>query len=197
MSSPFPRLVLAEPGSSAAPRLGHRLVDAYLELVAARLRANSTLAIAYDLKVFFTVIDKDPLEVRRVDIVSFVREQRTSRDGTNVVRLTDGSGGLALSTVRRRLSSLSGFYAHLVALGEMSHNPVQRGMPVRSPVTRDRRVVPLVRAVRHLPRVLDPSEVTGLVGALRTDRDRAIVDAMLLAGLRRSEALGLRLGDIR
>jgi hypothetical protein len=47
MSSPFPRLVFAEPGSSAAPRVGHRLVDGYLELVSARLRPNSTLAIAY------------------------------------------------------------------------------------------------------------------------------------------------------
>jgi hypothetical protein len=105
MSSPFPRLVLAEPGSSAAPRLGHRLVDAYLELVAARLRANSTLGIAYDLKVFFTVIDKDPLEVRRADIVSFVREQRTSRDGTNVVRLTDGSSCKCCSAAQKFPSS--------------------------------------------------------------------------------------------
>jgi hypothetical protein len=52
MSSPFPRLVLAEPGSSAAPRLGHRLVDAHLELVAARLSANSTLAIASDARAY-------------------------------------------------------------------------------------------------------------------------------------------------
>ena len=46
-----------------APRLGHPLVDGYLELVAARLRPNSTLAVAYDLKVFFTVVAKDPTAV--------------------------------------------------------------------------------------------------------------------------------------
>ena len=67
----------------------------------------------------------------------------------------DGSAGLALSTIRRRLSTLAGSMTHLVALGELDHNPVQRGMPVRSPVTRERRVIPLVRPVRHLPRVLD------------------------------------------
>jgi len=44
--------------------------------------------------------------------------------------------------------------------------------------------------------VLSPVEVDRLLGALRTQRDRAIVLAMLLAGLRRCEALGLRLGDV-
>jgi integrase/recombinase XerD len=197
MTSTFPELRLADKESDAAPRLGHSLVDAYLELVAARLRPNSTLAIAYDLKVFFTVVAKDPVEVRRADVVAFVRAQRSPKGDGTVVRFTDGSAGLALSTVRRRLSSVSGLYTHLVALGEVSHNPVQRGMPVRAPVTRGKRVVPLVRPVRHLPRVLDPTEVTALLGGLRTHRDRAIVEAMLLAGLRRCEALGLRLADVR
>ena len=196
MTTSFPMLTLPDPGSSAAPTLGHPLVDGYLEVVAARLRQNSTLAVAYDLKVFFTVIEVDPVEVRRRDVLAFIRVQRTgSRDATVVP--IDGADGLALSTIRRRLSSLSGFYAHLVALGEMDHNPVQRGMPVRSPVTCDRRVVPLVRPVRHLPRILDTGEVVALVGALRTDRDRAMIDAMLLAGLRRSEVLGLRRHDVR
>jgi integrase/recombinase XerD len=196
MSSPFPKLSLPVPGSSAAPTLGHRLVDAYLEVVAARLRPNSTLAVAYDLKVFFAVVDVDPVEVCRRDVLTFIRVQRAgSSDGTVVP--IDGGAGLALSTIRRRLSSLSGFYAHLVALGEMDHNPVQRGMPVRSPVTRDRRVVPLVRPVRHLPQILDTGEVTALLAALRTSRDRAMIEAMLLAGLRRSEVLGLHHGDVR
>jgi integrase/recombinase XerD len=48
-----------------------------------------------------------------------------------------------------------------------------------------------------LPRVLDPDEVDAFVAALRTRRDRAMVEAMLLGGLRRCEVLGLRLGDIR
>ena len=70
-------------------------------------------------------------------------------------------------------------------------------MPVRAPVTRDRRVIPLVRPVRHLPRILDHDDVIKFVAALRKDRDRAMIDAMLLAGLRRCEVLGLRLQDIR
>ena len=104
------------------PGLGHPLVDAYLEVVAARLRPNSVLAVAYDLKVFFTVIDLDPLEVRRRDVIEFIRAQRTGGTDGNVIAIDD-TAGMALSTVRRRLSSLSGFYAHLVALDEMDHNP--------------------------------------------------------------------------
>jgi site-specific recombinase XerD len=48
-----------------------------------------------------------------------------------------------------------------------------------------------------MPRVLDPVQVDALVGALRTERDRAMVEAMVLGGLRRCEVLGLRLGDIK
>ena len=39
---------------------------------------------------------------------------------------------------------------------------------------------PLVREVRRLPRILGPDEVAALMGALRTDRDRAMVQAMAL-----------------
>jgi site-specific recombinase XerD len=59
------------------------------------------------------------------------------------------------------------------------------------------RPAPLVRRPTLLPRVLGPGEVEALVGALRTQRDRAMVEAMVLGGLRRCEVLGLRLGDLR
>ena len=54
-----------------------------------------------------------------------------------------------------------------------------------------------MRATRALPRVLSPAEVDALAGALRTHRDRAMVAAMVLGGLRRCEVLGLRLEDLR
>jgi len=43
---------------------------------------------------------------------------------------------------------------------------------------------------------LSPAEVDALTGALRTHRDRAMVAAMVLGGLRRCEVLGLRLEDL-
>jgi integrase len=44
---------------------------------------------------------------------------------------------------------------------------------------------------------LAPAEVDALLGALRTHRDRAMVLAMLLGGLRRCEVLGLRMQDVQ
>ena len=57
--------------------------------------------------------------------------------------------------------------------------------------------MPLVRVPRTLPKILPPQDADRLVGALRTHRDRAMVLAMLLGGLRRCEVLGLRLEDVR
>src|SRR5207248_8439127 len=41
-----------------------------------------------------------------------------------------------------------------------------------------------------------PPDVDALLGALRTRRDRAMVEVMLFGGLRRCEVLGLRLADV-
>jgi len=59
------------------------------------------------------------------------------------------------------------------------------------------RTAPLVRVPRTLPRILSSEEADRLVGALRTHRDRAMILAMLLAGLRRCEVLGLRFQDVQ
>jgi integrase/recombinase XerD len=54
-----------------------------------------------------------------------------------------------------------------------------------------------VRVPWTLPAILAPEEVRALLDALRTHRDRAMVLAMVVGGLRRCEVLGLRLEDIR
>jgi integrase/recombinase XerD len=184
-----------DPGA-ARVELGHTVVDGYLELVRARCRPNTLLATAYDLKVFFTVVGKDPLEVTTADVLGFVKAQRAPRS-SNVVRLADGGCGVALSTIKRRLSSVSGFYGFLVARGDVAQSPVLRGMATRGSRRRGKRGTVLVRPVRLLPRVLEPDEVNALVAALRKWRDRAMVEAMVLGGLRRGEVLGLRLEDLR
>ena len=80
--------------------------------------------------------------------------------------------------------------------GDVSVNPVPRGLPTRRERNRPGQGVPLVRSPRTLPRILAPGEVDALLAALRTHRDRAMVLAMVLGGLRRCEVLGLRLGDL-
>jgi integrase/recombinase XerD len=187
---------LAE-GSAGEIRLGHPLVDDYLELVRARARRNTLLAAAYDLKVFFGVIGKDPLEVKTADVLRFVKLQRQGPPASNVVRLVDGSAGLELSTIQLRLSTVSGSYAFLVATERIDRSPVVRAAATRSSRDRRRRPSPIVRPVRQLPRILEPVEVVALLGALRKWRDRAMFEAMLLGGLRRCEVLGLRFEDLR
>jgi hypothetical protein len=44
--------------------LGVRLLDEYLEFLGRRWRPNMVLAVAYDLKVFFTVVGKPVRRVR-------------------------------------------------------------------------------------------------------------------------------------
>ncbi len=117
-----------------------------------------------------------------------------------VVRLADRESGLSARTIARRLSSVSGLYAYLVARGDtpVRVNPVPRGLLTRRQGgSRRSRTAPLVRVPRTLPRILPPEEADRLAGALRTHRDRAMVLAMLLAGLRRCEVLGLRFCDVQ
>jgi site-specific recombinase XerD len=164
----FPCLVRSSsPSGADRYRLGHVLVDGYLEFVAGRVRPNSLRAVTFDLKVFFEVIDKEPVDVLATDVFEFLAHQRGDR---RVIRLSDRESALAARTIARRLSSVAGFYAYLMARGDTQ-------------VTRN-------------PKILAPAEVDGLMAALRTHRDRSLVLCMLLGGLRRCEALGLRLKDL-
>jgi integrase/recombinase XerD len=178
--------------------LGDPLVDDYLEFVAARCRPNTVLATAYDLKVFFAVVGKEPARVSPADVFAFLAAQRAPRRGTRVVRLEDGEAGLSSRTIKRRLASVSGLFAYLLAREDVGlrRNPVPRGLATRRPLSRGARGVPLLRTPRILPRVLAPVEVDALLTALNTHRDRAMVLAMLLGGLRRCEVLGLGLADV-
>lgn len=197
----FMPCLVRTPGAAGGQviRVGHPLLDAYVELVTARARWNTVLATAFDLKVFFSIVDKDPVEVTTADVLEFIKVQRTPRVAAGVVRIEDGEAGLSARTIKRRLATIAGLYEYLIIRGDagVSRNPVPRGLAMRRPGQRAVRGVPLIRAPRTLPRVIDPDDVDALVGALRTDRDRAMVEAMLLGGLRRCEVLGLRLGDIR
>ncbi len=182
-----------------AIHLGHPVVDEYLAFAGARLRLNSWLAVAFDLKVFFSVVGKEPAAVTTADVFAFIKTQRAPKFGPKVVHLEDGEAGLSARTIKRRLASASGLFAYLLVRGDRAvyHNPVPRGTGTRRPAGQPGRwAAPLIRTPRTLPRVLSPADVDRFVAALRTYRDRAMVEAMLLGGLRRCEVLGLRLGDV-
>jgi site-specific recombinase XerC len=159
----FPELVRTTSGLGEvryAP--GDRLVDRYLEFVAGRARPNTLRAVASGLKAFFTVVPEDPVEVTAADVSGFLAHQRGAR---SVVRLADRESGLPARTIARRLSSVSGLYAYLVARGDtpVRANPVPRGLPARRQGgRRSLRTVPLVRVPRTLPRILSPAEADRL-----------------------------------
>jgi len=127
--------------------------------------------------------------------LGFITTQRTGGDGRQL-RSVGADSGVSSRTVRRRLSSVSGLFAYLHARGDIGSNPVPRGLPTRRERQRPRQGVPLIRTSRTLPRILQPGEVDALLGAARTHRDRAMLLAMALGGLRRCEVLGLRLQDL-
>ena len=183
-------------------RFGVAVLDGYLEFLAVRSRPNTVAAVAYDLKVFFTVVGKPPRQVAAADVFTFMTAQYAggldSRAGLARRLQPAGDGvGVSARTVRRRLSSVSGLFAFLHARGDVAANPVPRGLPTRRERQRPRQGVPLVRTPRTLPRILAPGQVDALLAALRTHRDRAMAEAMVLGGLRRCEVLGLRLTDLQ
>jgi MarR family len=56
----------------------------------------------FDLKVFFTVVSKDPVAVNAADVFDFLADQRGDR---SVVRLADRESGLSARTIARRLAA--------------------------------------------------------------------------------------------
>jgi len=90
------------------------------------------------------------------------------------------------STISVRLAAISGFYGFLKRMGRVEADPAAE---VRRPRNRDPQ-----------PRGLDTAELRRLLDAIPATpsglRDRAIVITSVLTGLRRSEVMGLRRGDL-
>ena len=139
--------------------LGDPLVDRYLEFVAGRCRPNTLTATAFDLKTFFSVVERDPLAVTSADVFEFFAAQRGDR---KVVRISDRESGLSARTIARRLSTVSGFYAYLVARETPGGGePGARGLSTRRQAgSVTSRTVPLVRVPRTLPRSCPRSRST-------------------------------------
>jgi integrase/recombinase XerD len=83
------------------------LLDEYLEFLGGRCRPNTVLAVAYDLKVFFTVVRKTPRRVRAADVLAFMTAQRTGGEGRLQVADSDAAG-VSARTLRRRLQACPG-----------------------------------------------------------------------------------------
>ena len=168
-------------------------MDRYLEFVAGRCRPNTLRAVAFDPKAFFEVTGKDPLEVTAADVLKFLAHQRGAGRWSGWRCPGVGAGG---ADDRPPPVVDVGPVCVPGRAGDtpVQVNPVPRGLLTRrAGGSRRSRTAPLVRVPRTLPRILSPREADRLVGALRTHWDRA----MVLAGLRRCEVLGLRFEDVQ
>src|ERR1700760_4509170 len=79
-------------------RFGVALLDGYLEFLAVRSRPNTVVAVAYDLKVFFTVVGKAPGRVVAADVLAFVTAQYAGGPAQRLQVAGDGGGGVSART---------------------------------------------------------------------------------------------------
>lgn len=136
--------------------------------------SNETIKnYAYDLKHFFSTLDKNSTEdFMPTDISDFVRIQSKAM--------------LSVPTILRRISSTKNFYLFL----EKEHIISMQLLSFDKP-----------KGVKKLPTCISIEEVEALLEAPDLDkpegqRDRAMLEVMYSSGLRVSELLNLRISDV-
>jgi len=189
------------------------IANCYLAHLASRkFSPASVRAYAFDLLNFSRFLAERGATLQDVvptDLFDYLDWQQKSKptSGKKVVALS-ARRGAAPATMNRRIAAVRGLFEYAVIAGVRTNNPVPaarratglrpktRGMlghigPRRAP-TGGR----LVRQPRRLPESLGSAEVAAFLADLETHRDRAVVLAMLLGGLRAAEVRTLRLADV-
>jgi site-specific recombinase XerD len=183
---------------------GNRFLE---HLVVRRFSPATVRAYAFDLANFATFLADRSLglaEVAPTDLFDYLYWQARPSSGGKVVAL--GRRGPAPATMNRRIAAVRGLFEHLVMVGERADNPVpaarrasglrgQRGL-LGHVAVRQRSGGRLIREQKRLPESLSPEDVSAFFGDLDSRRDRAMVLAMVLGGLRSAEVRSLRLADV-
>lgn len=150
----------------------------YLDHLAAErgLAANTVAAYGRDLAILARRLapTRRPEDARERDLHEILRKLRAE--------------GRAPRSVARWIAAVRGFYAWLRAAGGIAEDPTRR--------------LDAPKPWRALPKALSLDEVDRLLAAPDTASPRGLRDAALLetlyaTGLRVSELVGLRLGDLR
>lgn len=196
-------------------------VAAFLRLLVVRdYSPNTVRAYAHDLQKLFQFLEVRGLAVedftpsRAVDFVQWLRTQSSNRRAQRLdLALTAADGRLlAAKTCNRVLAAVSSYFEFLISSDRYggAENPVvtvpdyaAARVPgrARPPLMTSRKQRPVRRALRiktieSLPRPMSDDVYAAMLKALRTRRDRALLELMWEGGLRPGEALGLRLDDI-
>jgi len=156
-----------------------RLLPDYLAaLVVERgLAGHSVAAYRNDLAAFGQWLagqDREATNCERADLRRYLTAMR--------------GRGLSARSAARALAALRGFYRYLLERDVATQDPT---LELETP-----------RLIRPLPRFLSAEEVEALLGAPDVDtplglRDRAMIETLYATGVRVSELVGLRLGQLR
>ena len=163
----------ADADASCAQSDLRSLLDSFLRWIGEYRRYSPLTVSAYerDCRRFIEFLQKHGAstaadEVTRGDIYRFI----ISLDH------------LSPATVRRALYALSSFFSYLVEMQSIDHNPAAGIVPPK--------------LKRVLPRAPSTQKCQQILEACKTATEQCVIGLMLLAGLRRSEVLGLRMGDV-
>jgi len=158
--------------------IGDHVIAAYLDhlRVERRLAAHTLESYARDLAALaeYAAASERRIEaLDRHDLEAFVRQQMTR--------------GFSPRSVARRVAAVRGFYRFLVLDRRIEHSPAD---DLRPP-----------RAWPALPKLLSLAEVDALIAQPDVTtplglRDRAMIELLYATGLRVSELVGVRFGDL-
>ena len=148
-------------------------VESYLLLLAASRSPRTVDAYRRDLAAFSATLAGPVGDTTTEQIEAWLASMRAE--------------GRAPSTIARRLAAVRAYLRHLTLIGSRQENPAAAITGPRRP--------------RTVPRTLSPSEAERLIEAAagtspRPLRDRALVELLYGAGLRVSEAVGLRKASV-
>ena len=158
-------------------RLNDALADAWLDdLRARRLAVNTIRGYHHDLAALVRFADARKTSVDRLHrqaLEAFVRELMAS--------------GLSPRSVARGVASVRGFYRFLLIDGHVGANPAEDLHPPRSWPA-----LPKFLSTAAVDALLDQPDTTTPIGV----RDRALIELLYATGLRVSELVSLRPGDL-
>lgn len=200
---------------------GHRLVggselamlaNGFLAHLAWRNFSPATVrGYAYDLANFGTFLADRELSVGSVvpsDLFAYLDWQHSVLVPTVTTVVTLAPRRPAATTMNRRICAVRGMFEYAVITGVRADNPVPaarrssglrasgRGLLGHLKPRGEHAGGTLVRSPHRLPESLPDGEVSAFLADLLTFRDRAMVLAMLLGGLRSAEVRSLRLADV-
>jgi integrase/recombinase XerC len=187
------------------------VVNAFLAHLEVRAFAALTVrSYAFHALSFLRFCEDRRLELTAVtpmDVFDFLEWLATPSPSGTVVPLRRGRGA-APSTMNQRIAALRGLFEFATVSGLVERSPVPSARRSSGMRVKRRRLLGhistgrvrdggrLVREQRRLPEALEPDEVAEFVADLDTHRDRAMVLAMLLGGLRAGEVRSLLLADV-